>query len=188
MHRHRTILDRQAAHGPYQDRRLSLRWTESGGPIVTTPTHRGFGTRILENIIGGQLKGKVRFDWRAQGLTCEIALLLAETWRSYSELFSFGIPHRLWFRLHAMSFQPPIDHGISFKFCIFARSVNPVRTRFDAARMNGDRPQVPLDPRTNSVAHASVFHRAIVRRNSRPYNLKVPPGPRVFVNVLGTEQ
>jgi two-component sensor histidine kinase len=57
------------------DGRLSLRWSESGGP--TPPTHRGFGTRILENIIGGQLKGKVRFDWRAQGLTCEIALLLA---------------------------------------------------------------------------------------------------------------
>jgi PAS domain S-box-containing protein len=58
------------------DRRLNLRWTESGGPAVAPPTHRGFGTRILENIIGGQLKGKVRFDWRAQGLTCEIALPL----------------------------------------------------------------------------------------------------------------
>jgi hypothetical protein len=72
-----------------------------------------------------------------------------------------------------MSFQPPIDHGMGFKFSIFARSVNPVRTRFDAARMNGDRPQVPLDPRTNSVAHAWVFHRVIVRPNSTPYNLKV---------------
>ena len=57
--------------------RLSLRWIESDGPPVTRPTHRGFGTRIMENIIGGQLKGEVRFDWREQGLTCEIALLLA---------------------------------------------------------------------------------------------------------------
>jgi PAS domain S-box-containing protein len=56
---------------------LSLRWTESGGPTIAPPTHRGFGTRIIENIIGGQLGGKVRFDWRAQGLTCEIALLPA---------------------------------------------------------------------------------------------------------------
>jgi PAS domain S-box-containing protein len=54
---------------------LNLRWTESGGPSVAQPTHRGCGTRIIENIIGGQLGGKVHFDWRAPGLTCEIALL-----------------------------------------------------------------------------------------------------------------
>jgi PAS domain S-box-containing protein len=56
---------------------LSLRWTESGGPTIAPPTHRGCGTRIIEHIIGGQLGAKVRFDWRAPGLTCEIALLLA---------------------------------------------------------------------------------------------------------------
>jgi PAS domain S-box-containing protein len=58
------------------DGRLSLRWIESGGPTATPPTHRGFGTRIMENIIG-QLRGEVRFDWRDQGLMCEIALPLA---------------------------------------------------------------------------------------------------------------
>jgi PAS domain S-box-containing protein len=56
------------------DERLSLRWIEAGGPTVTSPTHRGFGTRIMENIIG-QLRGEVHFDWRDQGLACEIALL-----------------------------------------------------------------------------------------------------------------
>jgi two-component sensor histidine kinase len=59
------------------DGRLSLRWVESGGPPVKPPTHRGFGTSIMENIIGGQLKGEVRFDWHDRGLTCEIALPLA---------------------------------------------------------------------------------------------------------------
>ena len=58
------------------DRRVSLRWIESGGPAATPPTHRGFGTRVMENMIG-QLKGEVRFDWRSQGLTCEIDLPLA---------------------------------------------------------------------------------------------------------------
>ena len=58
------------------DGRLSLRWIESGGPAATPPTHRGFGTRIMENMIG-QLRGEVRFDWRDEGLTCEIALPLA---------------------------------------------------------------------------------------------------------------
>jgi two-component sensor histidine kinase len=58
------------------DRRLSLRWIEAGGPTVTPPTRRGFGTRVMENIVG-QLRGEVHFDWRDQGLTCEIALPLA---------------------------------------------------------------------------------------------------------------
>jgi two-component sensor histidine kinase len=58
------------------DGRLSLRWIEAGGPTVTPPTHRGFGTSIIENIIAGQLRGEVRFDWRDEGLTCEIILPL----------------------------------------------------------------------------------------------------------------
>ena len=58
------------------DERLNLHWIESGGPTATPPTHRGFGTRIMENMIG-QLRGEVRFDWRYQGLACEIALPLA---------------------------------------------------------------------------------------------------------------
>jgi two-component sensor histidine kinase len=59
------------------DGRLSLRWIESGGPSVKPPTHRGFGTRVMENIIRDQLRGEVRFDWRDQGLACEIALPIA---------------------------------------------------------------------------------------------------------------
>jgi PAS domain S-box-containing protein len=56
------------------DGRLSLRWIELGGPPITPPTRRGFGTRIMENVLGGQLGGEVRFDWREQGLACEITL------------------------------------------------------------------------------------------------------------------
>jgi PAS domain S-box-containing protein len=55
------------------DGRLVLRWTESGGPRVAPPAHRGFGTRVIERLISGQLKGEMRFDWRAEGLACEIA-------------------------------------------------------------------------------------------------------------------
>ena len=63
------------------DGRLNLRWTESSGPAVAPPTHCGFGTRIMEKIIGGQLGGQVRFDWRDQGLICEIALPLGRPQR-----------------------------------------------------------------------------------------------------------
>jgi two-component sensor histidine kinase len=59
------------------DGRLNLRWIETGGPTVTPPTHKGFGTGVMENIIAGQLRGEVHFDWCDQGLVCEIALPLA---------------------------------------------------------------------------------------------------------------
>ena len=52
---------------------LQLCWTEIGGPPVREPTRRGFGRRIIEQLIA-QLKGKTRFDWRAEGLICEISL------------------------------------------------------------------------------------------------------------------
>jgi two-component sensor histidine kinase len=54
------------------DGRLILHWTEMGGPEVRMPTHQGFGTRVLEGMLR-PLKGEARFDWRAEGLVCEIA-------------------------------------------------------------------------------------------------------------------
>ena len=55
------------------DGTLRLRWIETGGPITQEPTRTGFGTRIVEQMIAQQ-KGKVRFDWRKDGLVCEITL------------------------------------------------------------------------------------------------------------------
>jgi PAS domain S-box-containing protein len=51
---------------------LILIWRELGGPVVHMPTHKGFGTRVIERMID-QLKGKARFDWRVDGLVCEIS-------------------------------------------------------------------------------------------------------------------
>ena len=55
------------------DGHLRLRWTETGGPNVQTPTHKGLGSRIIEQIIIQHL-GQVSFDWRAEGLVCAISL------------------------------------------------------------------------------------------------------------------
>ena len=55
------------------DGRLQLHWTESSGPKVREPTHKGFGGRIIEQMIA-QRSGKMHFDWRAEGLVCEITL------------------------------------------------------------------------------------------------------------------
>jgi len=57
------------------DGQLHLRWTETGGPEVREPAHKGFGGRIIERMTAQQ-SGKTRFDWRAEGLVCEITLQL----------------------------------------------------------------------------------------------------------------
>jgi two-component sensor histidine kinase len=52
---------------------LCLRWREAGGPpVLGAPTRRGFGTRVLDSTIRGQLGGWVRSSWEASGLVCEI--------------------------------------------------------------------------------------------------------------------
>ena len=52
---------------------LTLHWTEKGGPPVKAPTRHGFGGRVIERMIG-DLKGKVHFDWRPEGIVCEIII------------------------------------------------------------------------------------------------------------------
>jgi two-component sensor histidine kinase len=55
------------------DGRLHLFWVETGGPKVQEPTRKGFGSRVIEQMIV-QHSGKTLFDWRAEGLVCEITL------------------------------------------------------------------------------------------------------------------
>lgn len=52
--------------------RLTLDWTERGGPAVRPPERRGFGSRIVEVALPGELGGQVDLDYRAEGLHCQI--------------------------------------------------------------------------------------------------------------------
>lgn len=52
---------------------LRLRWEESGGPPVTPPTRRGFGTRLIERSLGPDLGGTIRVDFAPTGLVCTVA-------------------------------------------------------------------------------------------------------------------
>jgi PAS domain S-box-containing protein len=59
------------------DGQLRLRWIETDGPAVQVPRRKGVGGRIIEQMIAQQ-KGKVRFDWRNDGLVCEIILQVGD--------------------------------------------------------------------------------------------------------------
>jgi PAS domain S-box-containing protein len=53
---------------------LTVRWTETGGPLVSKPARRGLGATMLARALGGALKGQTRMDWRPEGLVCEMEL------------------------------------------------------------------------------------------------------------------
>ena len=58
--------------GEAEDRRLKLRWTESGGPQVVLPERKGFGSRLIEQALALELGGEVRIDYEAAGVVCVI--------------------------------------------------------------------------------------------------------------------
>lgn len=55
---------------------LHLSWRESGGPAVTPPTRRGFGSRMLKEGLQRDLGGETRLDYAPDGVCCEITTLL----------------------------------------------------------------------------------------------------------------
>ncbi|WP_348628591.1 HWE histidine kinase domain-containing protein [Mesorhizobium sp. M2A.F.Ca.ET.042.01.1.1] len=56
--------------------RLRLTWTESGGPRVSAPTSRGFGSQLIQLAIAYDLNGKVEPTYAATGLMVEMVIPL----------------------------------------------------------------------------------------------------------------
>ncbi len=57
--------------------RLRLRWQESGGPLVAgPPARKGFGSRVIDSTVQGQLHGRVVRSWEAAGLVAELDIPL----------------------------------------------------------------------------------------------------------------
>ena len=52
--------------------RLCLRWAERGGPVVAEPLRRGFGSRLIERGLAGELDGHATLDFRPTGLICTV--------------------------------------------------------------------------------------------------------------------
>ena len=57
--------------------RLDLVWTEQGGPPVSAPLHQGFGSRLIERSLQGDIDGEARLEFAESGLRCHLRLTLA---------------------------------------------------------------------------------------------------------------
>ena len=58
-------------------RSLRIRWSESGGPEVVTPTRRGFGTRLVKEGTAFELRGSAVIDYAPGGVVCVIEIPFA---------------------------------------------------------------------------------------------------------------
>ncbi|MCY7271770.1 MAG: PAS domain-containing protein [Sphingomonas bacterium] len=51
---------------------LCLHWREQGGPSVTPPTRKGFGSRVIEQGLAHELQGKIKLTYPPEGVVCTI--------------------------------------------------------------------------------------------------------------------
>jgi two-component sensor histidine kinase/putative methionine-R-sulfoxide reductase with GAF domain len=62
---------------------LRLRWVETDGPPPGgPPAKRGFGARVLDGTLRGQLGGAVSMEWGGAGLVCEMEVPLGRAERA----------------------------------------------------------------------------------------------------------
>jgi two-component sensor histidine kinase len=55
---------------------LWIRWQESGGPLVSPPRRRGFGSVLLERTLAHDLDGEVTINFKPEGLLCSMVFPL----------------------------------------------------------------------------------------------------------------
>jgi CheY-like chemotaxis protein len=55
---------------------IVLRWQENGGPRVTPPKTKGFGTKIINSSVKNYGSSGVTYDWDPEGLRCTLIIPL----------------------------------------------------------------------------------------------------------------
>ena len=57
---------------------LIFRWQERGGPLVSPPTQKGFGSRLIERSLALELAGEVNITYDPAGVVCEVCAPLSD--------------------------------------------------------------------------------------------------------------
>ena len=60
-------------------RELELTWVEDGGPVVQTPTRKGFGSRLIQRNLAHDLGGVATIEYRPQGVISVIRTTVETT-------------------------------------------------------------------------------------------------------------
>jgi two-component sensor histidine kinase len=68
--------------------RLTLSWRERGGPPIEPPANKGFGSILIERLIGRQFGGTAKFDFARDGLLFRAAFPIPIAAEPADEVFS----------------------------------------------------------------------------------------------------
>lgn len=58
---------------------LEISWREQGGPPVSPPRRRGFGSRLIQRSLAAELGGEVRIDYAPSGVVCVLRVQLSSS-------------------------------------------------------------------------------------------------------------
>lgn len=72
-------------------RRLLIEWCESDGPVVSQPSHDGFGTRLFHRALE-EFEGSIHSSFEPAGLSCSLRLVLPEEAQRSSKSTSGDAP------------------------------------------------------------------------------------------------
>ena len=61
-----------------KSKRLRLVWRERGGPPVSPPEKRGFGSRLIERSLAAEFGGEVKIEFLPEGVVCNVFAPLPE--------------------------------------------------------------------------------------------------------------
>lgn len=57
---------------------IDFRWAERGGPLVSPPTRKGFGSRMIEKALSATVRGTAAVDYRPKGVVFKMRAELGE--------------------------------------------------------------------------------------------------------------
>ncbi|OYR17181.1 sensory box protein [Brucella rhizosphaerae] len=56
---------------------LNFVWREKDGPSVSAPKSRGFGSKLIEGVLAGEISGNVELNFHPDGLHCQLSTKIA---------------------------------------------------------------------------------------------------------------
>jgi two-component sensor histidine kinase len=60
--------------GTSSDTKVSIAWTERGGPSIVSPGGKGYGSELLKRSLTGQLGGSIETDWSEGGVIINLTM------------------------------------------------------------------------------------------------------------------
>jgi two-component sensor histidine kinase len=50
-----------------------MTWREIGGPVITQPIRKGFGSTVITSALAGAFNGQTKLEYNPKGLSWELA-------------------------------------------------------------------------------------------------------------------